>query len=1002
MSQIVLPESLIEQLRAFERRLRSMETAATFACGAAGVLTTFLLLFAFDRVGDTPRWLRIILTLSGGGLAAWFAAEWSRNWIWNRRGPAELARLLQRHFRSLGDRLQGIIELTESGELPANISPALLRAAIAQVAVESGRFEFTDAVPVRPVRRWTIAAATLAVLAAAPFVIVPKAGLNALARWLAPWAHIERYTFASLDALPAELVVPHGEPFEIVCGIKPDSAWRPTTASARLNRRELNDTPLRGGKAVFKIEGQTANGTLAIRIGDASREMAIHPLHRPEMRELAAHIRLPGYLNYPETTAPIQGSSAEFLEGSSVSFSGKTSRALASASMKAGENEPAANVSGPTFITAPEPAEGLGKQAVFQWADQFGLTPTQPYAVKVNLVKDAAPRVDLQGVDAEMAILPDEVIKLNIAATDDFGLKDAWVGWSARSLGDKKKDLAQGESAHTAGNPQLKQITATAPFSPASLNIPEDTAVDLAAFAVDYMPDRKPSASWKYTLYVLSPAKHAERVRERMDQALKELNERIRDEERQMDETKAINDDKKDLAAQEKTEDIKRVESGERTNEAQLKKLTDEMGDILKDALRNKEIPEGTVADWQQLTDKLEQQADPPMQEASESLAQAGAQPSQREERLSESQQNQQKAIDAMREASKTMKQANQNLYARNFYNRLRAAAGAERDVSDKLKTLAKETAGLKPEEIGDAQQKAFENVALKQDDSTKDVDKIVSDMEEFVKRVPDEKYVTVQKEMQDKKVVSELSELSGYVRANLGLKSVRSAHQWSDQLDTWATMLQSECHSQGGGNSEMDPDLMELLIAMVRAAQAEDNIREQTGLLESKKDSDADYAKEARKLSGQQDQLYWSVDALREKTKFAEAKPTLKQVESLMDEVTGDLRKPQTDSAVANVEGAAIELLVPPDKKGGKDSKAQQMMRKMMAQVTRAKKAGGNNGKSSSTFAGADPDGAAAKLKAPGRNVDKTGGAVNSGEWPEEFRDQLQAYFQASEDAQK
>jgi hypothetical protein len=33
---------------------------------------------------------------------------------------------------------------------------------------------------------------------------------------------------------------------------------------------------------------------------------------------------------------------------------------------------------------------------------------------------------------------------------------------------------------------------------------------------------------------------------------------------------------------------------------------------------------------------------------------------------------------------------------------------------------------------------------------------------------------------------------------------------------------------------------------------------------------------------------------------------------------------------------------------------------------------------------------------------VDKTGGAGNSGDWPEEFRDQLQAYFQQVESGAK
>ncbi len=1006
MDPISLPDSLVTQLRAYEARLRRMETLAAVSCGVVGLLASFVVLFAMDRFVDTPQWLRGIFTLTGGLLPAWIAHRWARYWLWHRRGPAQLAKLLQRHFRTLGDRLQGIIELTESSDLPSNVSPGLLRAAVRQVAEESGRFDFPEAVPVRPARRWALAAVVLVTMAILPFIIAPKAGSNALLRWLAPWEKVDRYTFASFETLPSQMIVAHGEPFEIACRLKANSAWKPQTATARLNRQEPKEARLENGQAVFHLEGQTQDGVLSLRMGDAMHKIDIRPLHRPEMRELAAKVTMPDYLGYPDATVPIPGSTAEFLEGSKVSFqgkvsfSGKVTRKLGHAAMKKGEAEPAAAVSNDSFTTPEWPVSDLAGEAAFRWADSYGLTPAQPYVVRVSATKDAEPRVELQGLETETAILPEEVLRLNLTATDDYGLKDAWLGWTSRSLSEKKEDLAKGEASHALGDHTRRELSAKAEFSPALEKVPEDSVVELAAYALDYFPARKPVRSWKYTVYVLSPAKHAERVRERMDQVLKQLEERIRDEERQMDETKNVAENKKELASDRTTEDLKRIEAGERQNEGQLGKLTEEMGEVMKEALRNKEIPNGTVADWQQLKDLLEKQADPPMQGASQSLQQAGQQPGEREQQLAQTQEQQQKALEAMRKASKQMDTTAQNLYARNFYNRLRAAASAEHQVSDGLKSLVKDTVGLKPEEISEALKKTFNQVAGKQDDNIKDVDKIANDMAEFIKRVPNEKYEAVEKEMQDKKVVSAMNELADYVRANQALRSVTEATRWGDQLDTWASMLQSECHSQGG-DGEMDPEQMELIVSLVRAAQAEDNIREATGLLESKKD-DAEHVHDARKLSGQQDQLYWMVDEIREKTKFKEVKPTLQAVEGMMQEVTTNLRKPKTDDEVASVEGTIIELLVPPDKKGGNsNSKMQQMMQKMMAQTSRAKTPGGNNSKSGASFSGESAEGAVGQTKANSRNVEKTG-AANSAEWPEEFRDQLQAYFQATESAAK
>jgi len=1024
MNSITLPDSLVTQLRAFEARLRKMETLAAFAGGFVGLFATFVLLFVFDRFVDTPRLARMILTLSGGALAAWFAHAWAGHWLWNRRGPAQLAKLLQRHFKTLGDRLQGVIELTETNDLPANISPALMRAAIRQVAEESGRFDFANAVPVRPARRWALAAIGLAALTAAPFVFVPKAATNALARWMMPWAEIERYTFASLEALPSELVVAHGEAFEIACGLKSDSAWKPDTATARLNRTEPQETRLEKGRAVFKINGQTQNGTLAVRVGDATRDIVIRPLHRPEMKELAARVELPAYLGHPTATVAIQGTSAEFLEGSSVRFAGKTSRSLKDAAMNsvkpdrsesyAGlrvlfpnlptqtlETAATSDVQGETFLTPATPAVDLAGETVFRWADTHGLTPTQPYTVRVSTAKDAEPRVELQGLEQETAILPNEVLKLNFASTDDYGLKAAWLGWTVRAMGAKKDETGKGEAARTEGAQLKKEIAAAAEFSPAWQNIPEDSVVELAAYAVDYLPERKPVESWKHIIYVLSPAKHAERIRERMDEVLKQLDERIRDEERQLEETKAIKEAKDGLASEKTGEDVKRVEAGEKANEAALQKMTEEMASVMKDALRNKDIPAGTLADWQQLKDGLEQKANPPMQQAAEALQQGAQKPAERSEQLAQAQKQQETALEAMRAAAKKMNTTNENLYARNFYNRMRAAAAAEYKISDGLKGLAKDTIGLKPEEIAEGQKKNFTQVASSQDSTTKDVDSIANDMAAFVKRVPNEKYEAVQKDMQDKKVVPELNELAGFVRANLGLKSVGRAKLWGAQLDEWATALQSECKSQAGGEGEMDPDLMELIIAMVRAAQTQDGIREQTELLDGRKEGNPQHAEDAKKLAGQQSDLSDVVGLLREKTKFDDVKPTLEKVEFLMDETAGKLRQTKTDAEVVGIEAAIIELLVPPDKKGGKSesqSAMQKMMQKMMAQVTQSKKAGGNNSKSSSSFAGTATSGAAVQGKSTGRQVEKAGGASNAGEWPEEFRDQLQSYFQQVE----
>jgi len=160
---------------------------------------------------------------------------------------------------------------------------------------------------------------------------------------------------------------------------------------------------------------------------------------------------------------------------------------------------------------------------------------------------------------------------------------------------------------------------------------------------------------------------------------------------------------------------------------------------------------------------------------------------------------NQQAALDAMRQAAQKMKTTNENLFARNFYNRLKLAASVEHQISDGLKKLAKATVGLKPEEIGAGEKKSFEGVAGKQDGNVKDVDSIQNDMTAFLRRMPNEKYQKVVGEMEEKRAVPELGELANFVRANLGLKSVGRAKAWGDQLSAWAEMLRDTIAGAAG-----------------------------------------------------------------------------------------------------------------------------------------------------------------------------------------------------------
>src|SRR5580693_2487408 len=185
---VALPDALRQQFGEVERRLWRVESTVAI-CGVAGsLMVSFLALFVSDRFWNTPAWLRLTLCLCGLAGAASAGVFWARRWIWQRRDLRALANLVQKKYRRLGDRLLGIVELSNEPRHNANFSPALYHAAIHQVAEEARGYDFGQSVSTARAGKTASVAALLAGCVALLFLALPQSGWNAFARWSLPMA----------------------------------------------------------------------------------------------------------------------------------------------------------------------------------------------------------------------------------------------------------------------------------------------------------------------------------------------------------------------------------------------------------------------------------------------------------------------------------------------------------------------------------------------------------------------------------------------------------------------------------------------------------------------------------------------------------------------------------------------------------------------------------------------------------------------------------------------
>src|SRR5262245_60516849 len=231
-----IPTTLKSQLLDFRRRvwtIKMLEAAGVAACALAFV---FLCFFVLERILELASWLRwsaCAVAVAGCMVAPFYL----HRWVWRHRALESLARLLSHKLPRIGDQLLGIIELTRSETEQAR-SRTLCQAAVEQVARDAVKRDFRQAAPNSRHRLWSTLSTVGVVASLALFLVFPAAASNSFARFIAPWSNIPRYTFAAIQPLPGEIIVPHGEAYTIVARLNEGSKWSPSKGSAQLGEQQ--------------------------------------------------------------------------------------------------------------------------------------------------------------------------------------------------------------------------------------------------------------------------------------------------------------------------------------------------------------------------------------------------------------------------------------------------------------------------------------------------------------------------------------------------------------------------------------------------------------------------------------------------------------------------------------------------------------------------------------------------------------------------------------------
>ena len=858
-----IPVELSKQLADFQQSLWRIKVTEAVLAGVFGLIISFLIVFALERLFPIPALARLALLLAGTSLAAVFAPYWVRRWVYGHRREEQLARLISRKFPKLGDRLLGIVELQDQEESQEAMSPELRAAAMIHVANQAAKRNMNDALPYSRHKKLALGVLMGAAAITFGFSIAPKAGGNALKRWLMPLSDTDHYTFTQFDTdkMPNPLTVPLGEAFSFKAPLKEDSDNRPPTARARYGQQEWVKAELgENGSYQFEFTGQETQDRITIEAGDADHRVWVEPEVRPEVLGFEALVTLPDYLQLDPRNFDIRTGGLTTLEGSKVILKGSFSREISEASARldpqpleetaisesrapieaenpsdfessrteAEEEDKKAAVE--NLMKLPEPRDlqlsmdgatvssepiDLGRfhaSVPFTWTDVKGLDGAGSFRVEIKTSEDQVPTSYIQGIERNLVILAEETLEFDIISEDDFGLREIGLSWVGSFNKPSDDEPANGSLTLKKGSPSSNRLTERAIFSPQTYGIAPQTLI-LSAYTEDYKTGRGRIFSEPLTIYILTRDEHAQVIKKRFDRVISELEDAARKELNNLDENERLdkNNTAEELQSEEAKEKLAESEQKEAENAEKMKEIAKKMEEIFKDAARNGELDQGTMKEMAEALQNMKELGEEDMPEVEKKLGEAQDQkstPEKTEKDLKEAIEKQKEALEKMQDTIEKANQANENFEASTFVNRLKKSSADEGSIGNSLNSaltgkLAIVGAAPNSDDIDPANQRLLSELSGQQRSVTNDVRWIQEDLERFYARTQKPIHKEVYEDMAKSLIDEKLEKLRERIQMNHTFTSRKLSKNWSDRLMSWAEKLGGPKPDGNGGGGD-------------------------------------------------------------------------------------------------------------------------------------------------------------------------------------------------------
>ncbi len=1007
-----LPQELADKLNGVAKRLVRLETVFMFLCSCLCLIASYFLLYCVDRFGDTSALVRSVIILLGIVGAGVYIGRWLTKLVYYRSDSTAIPRLVQGHFRFLGDGLQGIIELSEGNHEQTGMSPELCRAAIAQVVTQVEPLDFVESVPVLAKRLKRGSLLTVALLVALA-LFDSSAFENSFVRWINPFSSTPRYTFVKLQQLPEEVVVAHGEPFRLKALVDDDSRLKPSTVNFVLEGFGRVTSTFIDGVALVEFDGVVKERRLWVKSGDFREDILLKPVHRPVLMSMSAEVTLPEYLGGEKVENRIETSELAVVKGTSVKLSGKVSNPLAVLQVTGSKCDVEA-IKDRDFSLSPFVADEK-RELTFEWQDTYGFGCKKDYKLHVKALDDQSPMVSvLEPTGAVVAILQGETLIMKAKASDDYGLKRVWFQWQVyNGEGKPLFGAMQFRESLAEGRHGVKELDGEFIFSSDLFGIPADSYVEICAATNDFFPGRQAQKSQMHKIVILSKEKHAKMLEQLFDKIRYKVEEALLNEQELLNaNAEMLAMDAEKLGQKETTGKLKRSGAMEEANSQMLNSVLQEAASLMKEALRNDQVPSDMVKNWNEMFNNLDNVGKQMMPQVMQSLQSAQEQSASRKEDLAKAVKMQKEIIEKLGEMTENMQASKSDFMIRNFASRLREAAKKEMAIrAQSGRMMMQGVGGQNWSELDSDVKFSIIDLGHVQKAINTEIASIYEEIFAFYAKLNDERYLMVCDAMDKAKYIDGLKKIASDLGGNrLGIV-VQDTKTWNDYFISWAEMLEkscSDCGGQGGGECTLGEEEQEIVMKFIEFLIQESDIRDKTVALEKDKQNNDEYEKIARDLSKQNKVMAEEAFKLVEKTDKQKFKEFIKLVAGEMSTAAELLDRPETGRDTVNSESAVIELLASIFKGGGKKSQNQDgqemplpMVNSMLQNIVASVGSGGQGNPNAGEGEGlnGEIDMRPAGDSGFGTDLqDKSKRSLLPSELPVEYREMLQNYYKELE----